>query len=1235
MNVRPVLLAVAIAAVAAVYAPVTVFAGAAECTGPEQCDDANSCTTDSCVALACVNDPAPNVGATCSAQSGCSIGLCGAQGDCVSTQLPNDTPCPDSAFCNGAETCQDGVCTAGDPACDDEVGCTADQCNEATDSCTNTPQDVACNDGLACNGVETCDATLDCQEGTPIDCSDGVGCTDDVCDEATDSCVNTPDDGNCDDMLFCNGDETCHPTLDCQGGMDPCIDAVACTVDTCNEILDSCTNAPNDLACNNGDFCDGTETCDSVFGCTVGEPPCEDDVECTVDSCDETLDMCGNAPDHTVCDDEVFCNGEEFCDAGTGCVDGAPETCDDGITCTTDSCNTGSDSCENAPVHSVCTDGLFCNGEEMCDAGSGCVDGDDPDCDDEIACTNDSCIEESDSCANTPDHSACADPLFCNGEEICDAGTGCIDGEDACDDEIVCTVDACDEIMDSCSNVATDVLCSDGEFCTGDEVCDQQLGCMPGNAPDCSDGVDCTADQCNELLDGCDHAPVDSFCDDADVCDGAETCNANSGCQDGTPLVCNDDQFCNGDETCDPSLGCQDAADPCADQIDCTVDTCDEVNDTCTGNVPDDNLCDNQQFCDGEEFCDANSGCMDGADPCEDQVICTEDTCNEVIDGCTNLPDNSLCDDSDPCTVDTCSVNADCQNVELPDFDDDGQCDARDNCPLEDNPDQLNSDCTDEEFQVQGGCAEIGFNPLTDERRGCCDGGDVCDPCPARTIEEDGAEQCNPDRSGGISCPPEQGCELTTADGCITVSVPPGALEQERTISVTDSIDEEQNLLARDALLYEVGLRPEGIDFAEPVEVTLCWDDRDDDDNADEGICGAGPGLGQTCDDDFDCGVGGECDRPSRTREEDLVMKRNAAPFSKEGLFEPPYTCDAHDAADSEANDCDTAAPDCSEEADEDDHTVAGCCDRQTNTWDFRTCGFSEHFLGEFAGDLVPGNGPRQTDCVSEWSVVNPQNEPYRDAVGMPSNEQTCRDGDPLCDHDGAADGKCTFHVGVCFNIVDRRLTDANDNRLCTPTNVEEWNLQVSGEGDDAGDLAAQVAALGGGTAEGNSVTFGEALDDRDACTRHVAIEAPVDEGIVKTAGGVAGGIFDPQPGTTFLRMATSRSTSTDDPDIGPSTTTSTTMLEQGPQCGDADDDGEVDATDALITLRTAVGTSSCDPVLCDVTTDGSITASDALAVLKTAVGQELETACGLGALPSDRDRLTLTCTPAEDVDVK
>jgi cysteine-rich repeat protein len=48
----------------------------------------------------------------------------------------------------------------------------------------------------------------------------------------------------------------------------------------------------------------------------------------------------------------------------------------------------------------------------------------------------------------------------------------------------------------------------------------------------------------------------------------------------------------------------------------------------------------------------------------------------------------------------------------------------------------------------------------------------------------------------------------------------------------------------------------------------------------------------------------------------------------------------------------------------------------------------------------------------------------------------------------------------------------------------------------------------------------------------------------------------------------------------------------------------ESKTSDALFVLRTAVGTVSCHPVVCDVNGSGDITTSDALAVLRAAVGQ-------------------------------
>jgi hypothetical protein len=53
-----------------------------------------------------------------------------------------------------------------------------------------------------------------------------------------------------------------------------------------------------------------------------------------------------------------------------------------------------------------------------------------------------------------------------------------------------------------------------------------------------------------------------------------------------------------------------------------------------------------------------------------------------------------------------------------------------------------------------------------------------------------------------------------------------------------------------------------------------------------------------------------------------------------------------------------------------------------------------------------------------------------------------------------------------------------------------------------------------------------------------------------------------------------------------------------------------VTASDALFTLKTAVGTQTCELCLCDVDQSGSVAATDALIVLKFAVGQNVELSC-------------------------
>ncbi len=65
-----------------------------------------------------------------------------------------------------------------------------------------------------------------------------------------------------------------------------CNDGVSCTADACNEAAGVCSFTPFDAVCDNGLFCDGAETCDSVAGCQAGIDPCGGE------PCDEEYDMC-------------------------------------------------------------------------------------------------------------------------------------------------------------------------------------------------------------------------------------------------------------------------------------------------------------------------------------------------------------------------------------------------------------------------------------------------------------------------------------------------------------------------------------------------------------------------------------------------------------------------------------------------------------------------------------------------------------------------------------------------------------------------------------------------------------------------------------------------------------------------------------------------------------------------------------------------------------------------------
>jgi len=247
------------------------------CDGDETCDAVNDCQAGTPVD--------PDDGVVCTDDS------CDEVNDVV-VNAANDANCVNGDFCDGDESC-DAVndCQPGTPVDpDDGIPCTEDLCDEVNDVVVNAPNDANCDNGDYCDGAEFCDPGLDCQPGPPVPIDDGVVCTDDGCDEIADTVFHAANDAHCDNGLFCDGAELCDALLDCQAGTPP-DDGVPCTDDSCDEVNDVLVSTPNDANCDDGLYCNSPEWCHPTIDCLPGIDPCG------VPLCYEFIDSCiGQVP---------------------------------------------------------------------------------------------------------------------------------------------------------------------------------------------------------------------------------------------------------------------------------------------------------------------------------------------------------------------------------------------------------------------------------------------------------------------------------------------------------------------------------------------------------------------------------------------------------------------------------------------------------------------------------------------------------------------------------------------------------------------------------------------------------------------------------------------------------------------------------------------------------------------------------------------------------------------------
>lgn len=236
------------------------------CNGVETCDTAtNQCRPGAPVECTEFNELCLEETADC----GCPEGYRLIDDVCTFAVCETDADCDDGLACTGIEVCdlslnlcrRDSIPTcANNQACDEETG-TCDACKPGFAPNTNgvcvasaasCDVDADCDDGNACNGRERC-VNNACAAASPTNipegnanstyceptnsdngytfhCAQGYRLADGVCTQIVDCAT----DADCDDGVFCNGQETCQNNGRCLVSGATFVGAVFCLED--NEV---------------------------------------------------------------------------------------------------------------------------------------------------------------------------------------------------------------------------------------------------------------------------------------------------------------------------------------------------------------------------------------------------------------------------------------------------------------------------------------------------------------------------------------------------------------------------------------------------------------------------------------------------------------------------------------------------------------------------------------------------------------------------------------------------------------------------------------------------------------------------------------------------------------------------------------------------------------------------------------------------------------------------------------